>query len=73
MIQNDPSIPLRSSKKTGAKSKKDLREQVSQEAIPQRIVEIVFRRRRRLLKNLRNLRLNTVMYRANGDFWKSLD
>lgn len=30
MIQNDPSIPLRSSKKTGTKSKKDAREQVGQ-------------------------------------------
>jgi hypothetical protein len=27
-LQNDPAIPIRSSKKTGAKSKKEVREQV---------------------------------------------
>ncbi|KAG5650819.1 hypothetical protein H0H81_010931 [Sphagnurus paluster] len=35
-IKNDPSIPLRSNKKTGAKSKKEVREQVQAEAAEKR-------------------------------------
>ncbi|KAJ8475382.1 hypothetical protein ONZ45_g15634 [Pleurotus djamor] len=34
-IKNDPAIPVRSNKKTGAKSKKEVREQVQAEAVAQ--------------------------------------